>query len=236
MSNFTMQLSDVVRMSHGHFGLDLYPIFDPLYRAVLNDKIKGTYYYREIGAETIDVFVHNLNATMCNIMPYYNKLYASEKLQFDPMSTLDYKDVINGTVNQNDTKNSTASSNDTKDTKATSRATNLSTPQMELAGNADYASGGTVSASESAGTGATNASSQDEVKGVTQQDTTHSMSGRTQSGSGLLQEYRATLLNIDMMVVDEINPLFLQVWNTGNSSRRENVYGAYSGAYPYWTV
>lgn len=68
-----------------------YPIFDEEYRSVLNTKILTHYYMREIGMETVGLWKHYLNMRMNEIMPYYNKLYESELLEFNPLYDVDYK-------------------------------------------------------------------------------------------------------------------------------------------------
>lgn len=67
-----------------------YPIFDPLYKPVLEKKILKHYYTREIGFETYGRWKLALDARMNEIMPYYNKLYESELLEFDPFLDADY--------------------------------------------------------------------------------------------------------------------------------------------------
>lgn len=62
-----------------------YPIFDEEYREVLNTKILKHYYMREIGQETVATWQLFLNNRMNEIMPYYNKLYKSELLEFNPL-------------------------------------------------------------------------------------------------------------------------------------------------------
>lgn len=66
-----------------------YPIFDENYRNVLEDKILKHYYTREIGAETIGLWKLWLNTRMNEIMPYYNQLYSSELIKFNPMYDVD---------------------------------------------------------------------------------------------------------------------------------------------------
>ena len=67
-----------------------FPIFDEDYRPVLCKKILKHYYTREIGFETVGLWKLKLNMTMNEIMPYYNKLYESEKKEFDPFRDADY--------------------------------------------------------------------------------------------------------------------------------------------------
>ena len=62
-----------------------YPIFDETYRNVLETKILKHFYTREIGAETVGLWKLWLNTKMNEIMPYYNKLYKSELLDFNPL-------------------------------------------------------------------------------------------------------------------------------------------------------
>ena len=67
-----------------------FPIFDEDYRPVLCKKILKHYYTREIGFETVGLWKLKLNMLMNEIMPYYNKLYDSEKKEFDPFKDADY--------------------------------------------------------------------------------------------------------------------------------------------------
>ena len=66
-----------------------FPIFDENYRRVLEIKILKHYYTREIGAETVGLWKHFLDMRLNEIMPYYNKLYESELLQFNPLRDTD---------------------------------------------------------------------------------------------------------------------------------------------------
>lgn len=68
-----------------------YPIFDAAYRETLETKIIRRYYTREIGFETVALFKHFLHMRMCEIMPYYNKLYNSELLAFNPLIDTDLR-------------------------------------------------------------------------------------------------------------------------------------------------
>lgn len=66
-----------------------YPIFDESYRSVLETKIIKHYYTREIAAETVGLWKFWLNERMNRIMPYYNQLYKSELLDFNPLYDTD---------------------------------------------------------------------------------------------------------------------------------------------------
>lgn len=68
---------------------DNFPIFDADYRYVLCTKILRHYYTREICAETVSLWKLWLNNKMNEIMPYYNKMYKSELLSFNPFYDVD---------------------------------------------------------------------------------------------------------------------------------------------------
>lgn len=73
-----------------------FPIFDNDYKSVLCRKILKHYYTREIGFETVGLWKLKLNMMMNEIMPYYNKLYESELLKFNPLYDADYSKTHEG--------------------------------------------------------------------------------------------------------------------------------------------
>lgn len=63
-----------------------FPIFDEAYRLPLEKKILKHYYTREISEETVGLWKLKLDDKMNMIMPYFNQLYNSELIKFDPMT------------------------------------------------------------------------------------------------------------------------------------------------------
>ena len=66
-----------------------FPIFDENYRLPLEVKILRHYYTREICEETVGLWKLRLQDKLNIIMPYYNKLYESELIQFNPLYDVD---------------------------------------------------------------------------------------------------------------------------------------------------
>lgn len=62
-----------------------FPIFDETYRLPLEKKILRHYYTREICEETVGLWKLRLSQKLNEIMPYYNQLYESELLEFNPL-------------------------------------------------------------------------------------------------------------------------------------------------------
>ena len=69
---------------------DEFPIYDEEHRNELCSKIIKHYYTREIGAETFGLWKLWLNNRMREIMPYYNQLYESADIKYNPLYDVDY--------------------------------------------------------------------------------------------------------------------------------------------------
>ena len=205
--------------------LSYYPIFNENYRPILNGKILDEYYNQEIGTETIDNFLLILRKKMDQIMPYYNQLYLSQELEFNPLYTMDITSIGNAVVSGTEEVNA----NNTTESKTTagSRATNLNFPQTALAGNADYATSAVDSGSTSKVDG-TSIQDSDSTSN-TESDTTSHVTGYQGIPANLLMLYRNSLLNIDTMILDEIKDCFMMLHNTGDAYTPTNYY--YGWAY-----
>lgn len=91
-----------------------FPIFDEHYRAALERKILRHYYTREICAETVGLWKLWLNNKMNEIMPFYNKLYESELIKFNPMYDTDMHTIKSGNENTTSTENNDIQKKDYK--------------------------------------------------------------------------------------------------------------------------
>lgn len=72
------------------------------HRAGLLKKILLHYYTREIGYETVGLWKLKLNQKMIEIMPYYNQLYESAELEFDPFKNVDVTRTHEGEYNDDE--------------------------------------------------------------------------------------------------------------------------------------
>lgn len=226
MADFTIELRDVcARYSDAELGLDSYPIFDEAYRPRLNKLIKDHYWFRETAYETAAMFAHQLGHRLETIMPYYNQLYESTRITFDPLSTMDVSSVSDG---MHSSKSETEGSGTTKN-----RASGLSNsdsrdmryPDTAINQQGDYAVSGTKSDARTEGASETSNNSTSKANG---DETTHATShstGRSQSAASLLVEYRASLLNVDKMVLAELDDLFFGLWSSNDN---------YVGGDAYW--
>ena len=85
-----------------------YPIFDEMYRPVLEKKIINRYYFREIGLETVAQFKHFLRTRLNEIMPFYNRQYLALQVYetYDPYVNKDMTVTENRTVTSDSSRES----------------------------------------------------------------------------------------------------------------------------------
>ena len=102
-----------------------FPIFDENYRNVLETKILKHYYTREIGEETVGLWKLRLETRLNEIMPYYNQLYKSELLTFNPFYDVDLTREHSST--KKGTKTDTGESTGNRTTIETGSLTNSGT-------------------------------------------------------------------------------------------------------------
>lgn len=264
------------------------------HRAGLFKKILLHYYTREIGYETVGLWKLKLNQKLIEIMPYYNQLYESELIEFDPLKNTDVTKTHEGEYNDDekvdnirDTEghrgtHTEQTSDTTEDTtlrhsKTTTQGNDVRTNDILSQGDSwqlfsDTPQGGLNGITEASGvesvgnnsylTNATRILTTPDEQSVTQthgnivetynadgdkvdrvaghasvetqvtenttgkttDDNTKNTKGTdeyedkdigkvgTETYSEMLEKFRKTFLNIDMMVIKELEPLFIGLW------------------------
>jgi hypothetical protein len=150
---------------------------------------------------------------MNEIMPYYNKLYLTEKIPYEALSTIDLHTTNDGESEQLNTATGEAESISVSGSK--SRSVSSETPQTMLDPNADYATSAVDVNGQSDGTSNSTESNEQNANA-----TTHTVSdvvGYQGAASSLIMQYRESLLNIDTMILTELEELFMLVWDNGDS-------------------
>ena len=217
------EIDDVISNSWNKI-FDNFPIFDESYRSVLCSKILKHYYTREISAETVGLWQLWLNTRMGEIMPYYNKLYESALLEFDPFKDTNYSRNHGGTFTGDTVRNgrSEIDVDNSVTSNGTSNSKNLfsDTPQGAITNieNESYLTNATLIKDTDTNTTNTDGNSttqNTETTGITNTDNwIETIVGKqsTVSYSKLLQEFRDTFLNIDVMIINDLSDLFMNLW------------------------
>lgn len=205
-----------------------YPIFDEKYRKTLETKILKHYYTREIGLETVGLWKHFLDVKMNEIMPYYNQLYKSALLEYDPLNDTNYSKE-GRTHDESKTENTmggTVVDDGASEPKRDTWQLYSDTPQGGVAGiNAAEASVGSNAYLTNAthviesGVGSTDINTrtydtENNINGTGDGNYFETIKGKmsNKSYSELLMELRKTFLNIDMKVIDDLSDLFFNIY------------------------
>jgi hypothetical protein len=213
MAQVTVELGALIqRTDFELFDFD-YQVDDPNFKQEIEEKILDYYYDYEIGFETPDMFKRKFKARFLRAIGYYNKLYNTTLLSYNPLinskmsEALEQLSTVNNTQDNNSTVNSTGSTDtDTTttigqtDTLNSTRTDNLNTstntnektsdyPQQPIAGG-DFLNGERVVNSDTTNTGTVQTTNTNQteatntnVSAVTNQDNSSLVGNLTTSGT-----------------------------------------------------
>lgn len=217
-----------------------YPYYDEEQKKRFETQFLRHYYFREIGFEVFGLWQSYLCSTLRDIMPYYLQMYKSAALNFDPFNDTNTQRNINNTKENNRTKNNTVETNisESIDTNKTitenSTANNISnngesdTPQGSLDNVKNFKYLTKAGRNESDLIQETNNTDIEKIARKNDENRTgnetennkengtvvETVTGKqsSQSYSSLLLEYRKTFINIDLMIIEELNDLFMNIY------------------------
>ena len=181
-----------------------FPIWDEEYRPVLCQKILKHYYTREIAFETVGLWQLKLETKLAEIMPYYNELYATKLLKYDPFRDVDYRTEHEGS------SNTTSEESTTGDGSGTTWNLYSDTPQGALTNvrNETYLTDARKVENEYENAGTRNGDINNTDEYVTHVYGKYS----TKTYMSLIKEVRDIIINIDMMIIDDLKELFFNLW------------------------
>ena len=214
MSKYTIELREIENCICYLFPKG-FPFYTDSEEMRLNfiQKFYDEYMFREIGFETVERFKRSLLGKLNKIMPYYTQLYHTE-LESKNINFLLNKDLIetferevSGTseVNSNSTSNSAGTST------ANSNDIMYDTPNSRIDDITKYPTQG----SQGENTAATNSNAtsiNNQTGENTQSEKTSLISkgniGITSSAQ-LLKEWREVIINIDELILNDLEDLFM---------------------------
>jgi hypothetical protein len=256
VSSYTMTLGEMIeqltpngdinvrsRIEQGRPGLfDFdYPFYDDDLKKDFETHFIRRFYMREIGFETEGLFKFNLETWLLINMPYWNKMFESEGLVYDPLSNTKLSVTHNktndssGNASSNQTSqhdstignDSTSSSSDTgfnRNLTSNNPDTRLQITTENGTGVIEYASGideesSNVTRNTTNHTGGNN-SATDTASGNSttafneSENFAETTSGKTgdQTFAKLLKEHREAFLRIENSIFKEMEQLFMLVY------------------------
>ena len=212
MAKYTITIKTLID-NNFDFQMTNYPIFDENYRETLNNNILHHYYENEIGFETAPLFRFYLNQKLNEIMPYYNELYKAQKKLIDENLLLNNVNLTESLQGSNTTQSS-SQSNSTNNGTSNNKNLFQDTPQ------------GTISNTEiDAQTWATNLTLDKNTTNNTINDNSSSNGTGTNEyiktiignnggkfNIDILNDIKNNLMNIDLMIINDLNELFMQIF------------------------
>jgi hypothetical protein len=240
MAMYTMQLKDYIemwsqdddlstrdRIEKGRtklFDFD-YPIFDPDYKSVFETHFIRKFYMREIGFETEGLFKFQLETWLLINMPYFNKIFESELIKFDPLvnshmeathTTTKDKDLSQNTSSSGNITSNVTNDNFNRELYSDNPDSRLTLTANDGQGVISYAS----SITENNQNNTSNSTNDSTVTGnnnSTITETEQYVQSRTGkvgvvSYSKMLNEYRNSLLRVENTIFKEMQELFMLIY------------------------
>lgn len=202
MAHYTITIKSLIDNDF-NFGLQNYPIFNESYRETLNKHILNYYYESEIGFETANLFKFYLNNTLDLIMPKYNELYKKQEIAL--LNIFENVDLTENSNRQNEnqvTTNSNSNSNNKNLFQDTPQG-QLDFTELE---NQTWATNYTMNKS--------NITDESESNGTNNEDYERHIHGNNGNkyNIDLLNDIKNNLMNIDLMIINELNDLFMGIY------------------------
>lgn len=209
-----------------------FPIWDQSYTSTLEYKILLHYYMKEIAFETVGLWKLYLKQTMTEIMPYYCKLWETVAREYDYMNDTYINERIQRDKTElgkyNDKSESQGNSSNTTSSESNTDGKTLGsdlpqTTESQMLGSDYYANNivktnsGSKDSSYNQGVvnnaGNNSGNNSRQVGEIITTAKWGNQGGKSQTE--LLMQYRKSLINIDMMIIDELKELFMPLYSTG---------------------
>ncbi len=173
----------------------------------LAKKIVDHYYMREIGFETIGLFIHEVHDEMQELMEEYLPLIYSSSIEYDPLVNVDYTESFARTQNMGNNSNTSSSSS------GSSLGINSETPQGQISKsdilNGRYASNTNATENEISNTTGTSSTSNN-LENYTKR--VKGNSGVSATAQKMIEQYRNNIRAIDREIIKKLNVLFMGIY------------------------
>ena len=205
MAKYTITIKALID-NNFDFQMTQYPIFDENYRETLNHNILYHYYENEIGFETAALFRLYLNQKLNEIMPYYNELYKVQKKLIDDKLLLNNVNLTEELKGRNTTQTSSVS-------QSTNKGKNLfqDTPQGNIS-QQDINAQNVYATNITLNDNSINDNSSANGSGTNEYIKTTIGNNGGKFNIDVLNDIKNNLMNIDLMIINDLNDLFMQIF------------------------
>ena len=207
MSKYTIELRYIYEDKNFELFDFPYNLYNNELKPWFEEKFFEHFMFYEIGFDTIGMFKQRLMSKLNDIYPYYRDLYETEirSKNIDFMLNKDLKEsyVRELTSNSNSNQESNVTSNSLSTAGQLTPSLIANSQKIDKFMDSAQKDNGT---SSSTSTGESNGNSKEQYSLISQGNI-----GITSSAE-LLTKWRETLLNIDLMIFEECNDLFMQIF------------------------
>ena len=213
MAKYTITIKSLID-NNFDFKMNTYPIFDEEYRNVLNQNILYHYYENEIGFETAPLFRFYLNQKLNEIMPYYNELYKVQRKLINEnllLNNVNLTEELQGSNTTNTSSTSQSNNSGTSNNKNLYQDTPQGNiPSQDIDAENVYATNITLDRNTTSNT--INDTSASIGNGTNSYIKTIIGNNGGKYNIDVLNDIKNNLMNIDLMIINELNDLFMQIF------------------------
>ena len=184
-----------------------YNLYDNDLKSSFEEKFFQHFMFCEIGFDTVAMFKQRLMSKLNDIFPYYKQLYETE------LACKDIDFMLNKDLKESYVRELTSNSNSSQESNATSNGlTTAGQLTPSLISNSEKIEKFMDTAQKDEST--SNSTATGESSGNSKEEYTLTSQGNigVTSSAELLDKWRQVLLNIDLMIFEECNDLFMQIF------------------------
>ena len=193
MGKYTLTIQEILSNNVNLFDFD-YSFYNESYKKGFEKKFLDRFLFDEIGAETVARFKHNLRTMLNEIMPYYTHLYETTIYEYNPILNYDLQEVIIRDVsNEQEEEGTITDSNKNYDTPINFNGNYKNSPS--------------------------NINDNENTNNITRKGLVSELHKRNTKGNigvmttqDLIMKERDIIINIDKLILEELNILFMGVY------------------------
>ena len=193
MGKYTLTIQEILSNNVNLFDFD-YSFYNESHKKGFEKKFVDRFLFDEIGAETVARFKHNLRTMLNEIMPYYTHLYETTIYEYNPILNYDLQEVIIRDVsNEQEEEGTITDSNKNYDTPINFNGNYKNSPS--------------------------NINDNENTNNITRKGLVSELHKRNTKGNigvmptqDLIMKVRDIIINIDKLILDELNILFMGVY------------------------
>ena len=194
MGKYTLTIQELITNNVNIFDFE-YSFYSEQHRKGFEKKFVDRFLFDEIGSETVARFKHNLRTTLNEIMPYYTHLYTTTIYDYNPILNYDLQEeVVRDISNEEEQEGNSKDSNKNYDTPLNFNSANYKNSPSFITDNENL----------------NNISR----KGLTTEVQKRMTKGNIgiMSTQDLIMKERDIIINIDKLILEELNILFMGVY------------------------